>query len=1104
MVLGAKGNGGPGSVGSPSSSLPSPPPSPPPPPPLGSGFPTPVLPGGAAPPPASPDGGCKPGASSGKGCPQHPTDNDEDDDDECDASSGIGCDCGGPEPPTSPLACIKYKNTNNELVTKLKSKSEMRDEKKKKKKKKLIKVKIPKGKHKKDDGKPKEPSDCDWNPFTNLLYFLFCIILKILKPIITAPFLLELSEEDFQDFHPDVSSTSAANTLAIKNTHNSIIDKVDHSLALMHYPPMIQQANQFFQSTIEETSILNMIEMVLPAANIPSNILSAKTVSMPTMPTMPTTPTPTPTTTSLPSIPTFLTIDPASFVEVQASVQSTGLFPGSGCKDDCNGHGKCSEEKSCLCDQSYIGATCTKRIPPYPPNDSIPPLYGHSAVPVNRGHSVLVFGGKGRDKSLNDYSGDDLYYNDLWWFQAHWDVKLSRFLPTGMLWLPVHNLAGPKPSPRAEHSADVTPFGATGAPAMIIFGGYDGTGLKGYKNDMYAVINIEQDQHELDVINDEIRTTVDIKTKRASDNSLTVLRGFFYNKLLEKTSTDSCIKEKEKRKHDLSTEDFDDNIEELCERYVEEKKSKIPKTYDPKYSMPWDAEKIYGTWKYEEGPLSRWYGIGKPWSRQPTWVHVNPQGIPPSPRKQHGSAVVGDLFFIIGGFGISAIDMSEKDGSDASLVTDYLNDLHIFNTRTMEWLRTGYKAAINNEGVECIHEKSPKSEECQQSTLKKFINDPNIIHGTPPSPRAGFTLTPYLFNLVLYGGVAGHSMGFPDQDLYVLDTGCRYGAQGTLQYGKILCDKGPSGLPTKLRWRTAKAVGSMPTPRFGHVSLPTSAQEIKGYQPYESRKGMSTKMLVVGGYGAGGSSGNWRLRKRSQGYRMDKSVLDLGIPFIEEIYIPPYNMPPIPTLPLIPEVPDMPGVENYSPHWFKPVAPIDIPKVVWPGGNAPSSGTSFVVQKQPINSEDSEGNNNDQASSGPSGPFVNKQQSDTPIRMTIRGKNFKGDVGVTIGNAKHGPFPCKNVVVKDSTELNCELTAGVGTDLDIIVHGNNQHALPGNKLFSYDPPRIIATVPSFVIDFCWPRELKSGKGTGKRTHQSVVGSLCPMRGPILLLGTNFG
>ncbi len=88
--------------------------------------------------------------------------------------------------------------------------------------------------------------------------------------------------------------------------------------------------------------------------------------------------------------------------------------------------------------------------------------------------------------------------------------------------------------------------------------------------------------------------------------------------------------------------------------------------------------------------------------------------------------------------------------------------------------------------------------------------------------------------------------------------------------------------------------------------------------------------------------------------------------------------------------------------------------------------------------------------------------------------------------------------------MNCELTAVVGTDLDIIVHGNNQHALPGNKLFSYDPPRIIATVPSFVIDFCWPRELKSGKGTGKRTHQSVVGSLCTMRGPILLLGTNFG
>ena len=751
--------------------------------------------------------------------------------------------------------------------------------------------------------------------------------------------------------------------------------------------------------------------------------------------------------------------------------------------------GKC-EKKQCQCDPSYIGETCTKRIPPYPPEASIPPLYGHTAVPVDRGHAVLVFGGKSRDKSLNDYSGDDLYFNDLWWFRANWDTKLSRFLPTGMLWLPV-NIPGPKPSPRSEHSANIASFGATGSSAMIIFGGYDGTGPLGYKNDMYGVINIEQDQQELDIITSEIRDTVNTKTERASNISLTVMRGFFYNEKLELESLKNCIDEKTERKHLLSTEDFKKTIKQLCERNVEEKTARIPKTYDSKKSMPWEGERIYGTWKYEEGPLSKYYGIGKPWSRKPKWIHISGSGNvkPPSPRKQHGTAVVGDLLFLIGGFGINAIDTSKQ--GQAQYTTDYLNDLHVFNLKEVKWINTGYETTINNNGDVCSDETSPKSMECNQGAITKFVNDPKIVSGTPPSPRAGFTLTSYLFNLLLYGGVGGHSMAFPDQELYVLDTGCRYGAQGTPQYGQIICKKGSSGLPA-MKWRPAKAIGSNPSPRFGHVSLPTSSKEIKGYQPYESRKGQTTKLLVIGGYGGGAPGGNWRLRKRSQGYRMDKSVLDLGIPFIEEIFVPAANQPPVPNLPPIPEVPGMPGVDGYNSNWFKPVLPTQIPKVIWPGANAPSSGTTFVT--------DTTGTKQN----GPSGSFVSNTNYELPLTMTIKGKNFHGDVGVTIGNTIHGPYPCKNVVVKSPIELTCELTPGVGTDLDIIVHGNNQHALPGNHLFSYDPPRIIATVPPFIVDFCWPRELKSGDGDGPRTRASVTGSLCPMRGPILLIGTNFG
>ena len=42
------------------------------------------------------------------------------------------------------------------------------------------------------------------------------------------------------------------------------------------------------------------------------------------------------------------------------------------------------------------------------------------------------------------------------------------------------------------------------------------------------------------------------------------------------------------------------------------------------------------------------------------------------------------------------------------------------------------------------------------------------------------------------------------------------------------------------------------------------------------------------------------------------------------------------------------------------------------------------------------------------------------------------------------------------------------------------------------------------MDFCWPRELRSGDGSGPRTKDSVTGRMCPMRGPILIMGTNFG
>jgi hypothetical protein len=100
---------------------------------------------------------------------------------------------------------------------------------------------------------------------------------------------------------------------------------------------------------------------------------------------------------------TVYTIDPISFVEIKkenkmetekAEKNKFDWFKPSTCEKDCNGHGKCIE-RMCQCDPSYIGKTCSKRMPPYPNGESIPPLYGHTAVPIDNGHAVLIFGGKG-------------------------------------------------------------------------------------------------------------------------------------------------------------------------------------------------------------------------------------------------------------------------------------------------------------------------------------------------------------------------------------------------------------------------------------------------------------------------------------------------------------------------------------------------------------------------------------------------------------------------------------------------------------------------------------------------------------------------------------
>jgi hypothetical protein len=99
-------------------------------------------------------------------------------DDECDKITGEFCKCDGPFSPTSDFLCkdeIDPDTYGHRKVVRNKYGKD-RDFTKKIPRKK----KIPDSKKITKPSKVSKPSDCDWNPFTNLLFFIFCIILKVL------------------------------------------------------------------------------------------------------------------------------------------------------------------------------------------------------------------------------------------------------------------------------------------------------------------------------------------------------------------------------------------------------------------------------------------------------------------------------------------------------------------------------------------------------------------------------------------------------------------------------------------------------------------------------------------------------------------------------------------------------------------------------------------------------------------------------------------------------------------------------------------------------------------------------------------------------------
>ena len=50
------------------------------------------------------------------------------------------------------------------------------------------------------------------------------------------------------------------------------------------------------------------------------------------------------------------------------------------------------------------------------------------------GQSVIVFGGLEVDKNTNEFGGDTLYSDELYWFSAQLDEEEGQIKPLGMHW----------------------------------------------------------------------------------------------------------------------------------------------------------------------------------------------------------------------------------------------------------------------------------------------------------------------------------------------------------------------------------------------------------------------------------------------------------------------------------------------------------------------------------------------------------------------------------------------------------------------------------------------------------------------------------------------
>lgn len=568
---------------------------------------------------------------------------------------------------------------------------------------------------------------------------------------------------------------------------------------------------------------------------------------------------------------------------------------------------------------------------------AMPQIAGHSAVPIDSGRGVLTFGGVVEAMNTKE-SGDVQYIDDAFYCRVGWNPEGNATRGTGYLWLPA-DIPGPRPSARAHHGAVLAPhlLGAHGVQSMVVFGGYNGDFMTGYKNDLWAVTDVEQSAEE--------QATEQLSVKP-------------------------------------------DLIKPMEPKDVHTKRS----------PMPWDRNPWYST---------LWL---KGWRYKPQWKQLSPSGMPPSPRFRMGLAAVSHIAVVFGGYGI--------DG--------FTNDLHAVDLRRMQWLDMGHyrEAQFSNHGWR--------------------------VRGEPPAPRAGHSATTVGTYVVFYGGYSAEGGLFGD--VHVLSIGCDVDRQTRLPR----CSNSER---LQFTWRPVRLGDPFPVPRWGHSAVLTeggyflaivggfqSGGERESWRKHKNLQGYSNSFQLL-------DLRRPRVTKITPN-RADTHGAREMLPDSDLFKRGPSPPFPSPWFLVSPPAPlkasiamtrvaavmpprSVKGTQHpvgsmlYEEHLYRPIR-------VRVEGKALGSCSEFVV----IDGV--------------------KRCNATCTRETCNEWVWHSNNNVTVTVAGE---PCRNLTWYSESHLECFLTGGVGKDADVIVDAHGMANPPGNGLFHFNPPRVDDITPNFLLDF---------------------------------------